>query len=239
MKIALHRGRAGERTHPFPPLLPFYTLLNTPPSVHENETRPREFRLCGSSQLYTLSVHSTRLPSHLSLLPSFERCTTRPSRNIRGSPRLARLVIRLGGRSSLRLLLSEVNGIAMEMGTKMGPDLAPNTPSRVTLSPRCPAKGHSAKPRREQEREVVLIESKWTRSDDSDRVGSISMIYNTISSLCLINRIDVHDWNYDWSGSPVVECEEKRIRDFAFCELRVTKIFQSFLPRGGRKTKIR
>lgn len=147
MKIALHGGRAGERTHPFPPLLPFYTLLNTPPSIHENETRPREFRLCGSSQLYTLSVHSTRLPSHLSLLPSFERCTTRPSRNIRGSPRLARLVIRLGGRSSLRLLLSEVNGIAMEMGTKMGPDLAPNTPSRVTLSPRCPAKGHSAKPR--------------------------------------------------------------------------------------------
>lgn len=34
------------------------------------------------------------------------------------------------------------------------------TPRRVTLSPRCPAKGHSAKPRREQEREVVLIESK-------------------------------------------------------------------------------
>lgn len=78
-----------------------------------------------------------------------------------GSARLARLVIRLRGPPGLRLR-PEVNGTAMEMGTKMDHQRASDVETPCNLISRPPR--HSAKPWRKGGRLNWIARRRWTPS---------------------------------------------------------------------------
>lgn len=123
-----------------PPLLSFYAPLNTP-SLETVRISFMRIQSIIHPVRYLTSVSLSQPPPYHNPLPSSVAQLARKYAD--GSARLARLVIRLRGPPGLRLR-PEVNGTAMEMGTKMDHQRASDVETPCNLISRPPR--HSVKP---------------------------------------------------------------------------------------------